>query len=115
MKNIKKSSMDALLNGLTGSVSVPEPVVEDSHVSTQQSDAPRRGRKKSEIKSERICTIINSELMNKVRVIADKENLAIKDIFTKGLALLVNAYEEKHGVVRVKQTKKGDVESVFDL
>jgi hypothetical protein len=114
MKNINQSSMDALLNGLTGNHSEAEETTNTAKNNTT-ADAPRRGRKKSEVKSERICTIISSELMNKVRTIADKENIAIKDIFTKGLSLLINAYEEKHGPVRVKQPKKGDVESVFDL
>ena len=85
--------MDALLNGLTGNHSEAEETTNTAKNNTT-ADAPRRGRKKSEVKSERICTIISSELMNKVRT---------------------NAYEEKHGPVRVKQPKKGDVESVFDL
>ncbi|MBR3455979.1 MAG: hypothetical protein IKH26_11730 [Bacteroidaceae bacterium] len=112
MKNINPSSMDALLNGLTGNNSAAQ--AEDDN-KNNQNETPRRGRKKSEVKMERICTIINAELMNKVRAIADKEHIAIKDIFTKGLTLLVNAYEEKHGTIRLRQTKKGDVESVFDL
>ncbi|MBR4365508.1 MAG: hypothetical protein IKP43_01865 [Bacteroidaceae bacterium] len=111
MKNINPSSMDALLNGLTGNVSDTQ--TEDNKNS--KNETARRGRKKSEVKMERICTIINAELMSKVRAIADKENIAIKDIFTKGLSLLVNAYEEKHGTIRLRQPKKGDVESVFDL
>ena len=105
--------MDALLNGLTGNNANQQ--AEQTESKNGTGETPRRGRKKAEAKSERICTIINAELMNKVQAIADKENIAIKDIITKGLTLLVDAYEEKHGTIRLRQARKGDVESVFDL
>lgn len=74
----------------------------------------RRGRKAMGKDEERISTIVNHVMYNKCKSIADMEGLAIKDVINKGLEMVVTAYEEKHGPVRVKSIrKKGDINNIF--
>lgn len=114
MSNQKKNrekAMDALFGGLT----MP------SSSNTKKEETPSKevsdSKKNYSIENERVCTIINSEIMAKVRVIAGKEHLSIRDIFEYGLKYLVHDYESRNGTIHLRdpKTKKGNVSSVFSI
>ena len=67
------------------------------------------------VKKESVTTIVDIDLMNKVRAISKKEGLPITAIFEVGLRMAVQNYEEKNGPVRAYKNKKKDVGDVFDL
>jgi len=67
------------------------------------------------VKKESVCTVVDVDLMNKVRAIAKKEDLSITTIFEVGLKMAVQTYEAKNGPIRVKQSKKKEIDDVFGL
>ena len=74
----------------------------------------RRGRKPMGKEEERISTIVKCELYSKCKAIAATENIPIKDVVNKGLELVVAAYEEKHGPIKIKRSRKpGDINDIF--
>lgn len=114
----KKFDTSDLLNGLTGGTQSGQFSNDtDSRPSTpQRSDngGLRRGRKPMSAEEERISTIVNSEKYAKIKTIAHIENLPIKDVVDKGFDLTIEAYEAKHGPVRIKKNrKKGDINDIF--
>lgn len=65
----------------------------------------------------KICTKMTIELHEKLKVIAQKEDIDIKDIIELGCSQLVSKYEEKHGKIRVSINPHGkakkDVGDIF--
>ena len=57
---------------------------------------------------EHVCTLIETGQMAKVRAIADREGIALKDIFAVGLNMAIASYEQKNGEIRVKKAKRGN-------
>lgn len=119
-KKINQSSMDELM----GALITPSNLHEESAPSTSSSSSveddasdgvtqPRRGRPKKE--KERICTSVNMVTMEKLRAISDKEHISLTDLITLALDRLVGSYELKHGPIKAKAKKKGDIEKVFNL
>lgn len=112
----KKFDTSDLLTGLT---SPQDPVANEeqpSGVSSPRasSGGSRRGRKPMGAEEERISSIVNRELYSKCKAIAAIENIPIKSIMNKGMELAVAAYEEKHGPVKVKRTRKpGNISDIF--
>ena len=94
--------MSDLLNNLTS-----EPEVETG----------RRVKTGSKVKKqmEHVCTLIESGKMAKVRAIAEREGIALKDIFAAGLNMAISNYEQKNGEIRVKKAKKGNASAVFGM
>lgn len=113
-KKINTSAMDELMGGLISAPVEEQESLQGVSSPEVKSKESKRGRKKSE-NTERICTIVNSELISKVRAIASKEGLNISSILNVGMELAIKNYESKHGPVRVHQSKKGDVNNVFDI
>ena len=64
---------------------------------------------------EHVCTLIETGLMAKVRAIADREGIALKDIFAVGLNMAIANYEQKNGEIRVKKAKRGNASEVFGM
>ena len=54
------------------------------------------------------------ELYEKMRIIAQRAGLTIKDVNEKFQRNGVKAYEKKYGVIRIPQSGKVDLDSVFD-
>ena len=120
-KKINKDSMSALIGGLVGQPDIPETDINEQSEApvspsptSQEVNASRRGRP-SGIKKESVCTVVDVELMNKVRAIAKKEDIAITSIIEVGLRMAVQNYEEENGPIRVKQNKKKGLGDVFSL
>ena len=64
---------------------------------------------------EHVCTLIETGQMAKVRAIADREGIALKDIFAVGLNMAIASYEQKNGEIRVKKAKRGNASEVFGM
>lgn len=121
MSKINKDSMDALFGSLVGEPLHQEPAQTKTATPPSSATTPgkeastsRRGRP-SGVKKESVCTIVDVDLMNKVRAIAKKEDLSITTIFEVGLKMAVQNYEAKNGPIRVRQSKKKDIGDVFGL
>lgn len=109
-KSINSNAMDSLLQGLTGKTE------EQEAVPTQEcpSEAPSPTRRKEKPRYEVISTMVDPDVMSKVRTIADIEGVVIKEIIGVGLDMFIRKYEELHGKVRVKKPRKGDISQIFN-
>lgn len=102
MKMSKKEfDMSSLVSGLTGESE------EQSETRTQTTK-----RKKP---MEHVCTLIAVEQMAKVRTIAEREGIAIKDIIAIGLRMAIGNYEAKNGEIKIRKQKRGNASDVFGM
>lgn len=74
-----------------------------------------RGRPVKNVEAtENFCGRADSVKLAKIRTVAEKENIPIKDLYNLAFDLFIQAYEEKHGTIRVKaKQSKGDVNSLI--
>ena len=100
-KNRKEFDMSQLVSGLTGDQ-------EEQSATTTQTVK----RKKP---MEHVCTLIATEQMAKVRTIAEREGIAIKDIIAVGLRMAISNYEAKNGEIKVRKAKRGNASDVFGM
>ena len=108
----KKGAMDELFRGLT------TPSSPSAQQDSEQSAAPVSSRqKKYKEENERVCTIMEVAVMNKLRYIAGKEGLALRDLFGTSAKLLIKEYEKEHGEIHARKSKakKGDVSKLFNI
>ncbi len=110
--------MSRLLGGLTGSKSEEK----TESAGTQPESRPQEGtsdvEKKKSLKSgseERFCTIVDVEQIEKIRMIAAKEDVTIKDLVSLAFDVIIKKYESLHGKIKVNKHKKGNLRDVFDL
>lgn len=83
---------------------------------TVKLNQPKRGRPALNEKIIRFCTMADEEKVAKIRTIAAREGLPIKDLMNLAFTRLINEYESKYGVVRIPKNKKGgDLSKIFDL
>lgn len=63
---------------------------------------------------QRVCVIMNSDKMEKVREMAFRETLTIKEVMEAALDLAIERYEATHGEIRPnKAARTGDVTKLF--
>lgn len=91
---MNNDSLDALFTGLTGT---PQESTPSKAVSRSRRKA--RKNKPSVDKKERFCTIVSSDLLHKIRLIANREGLQIKDVVNAAFEKALKSYERKHGVI----------------
>ena len=91
---MNNDSLDALFTGLTGTY-------QESKLSKAASHSQKKARKNkpSVNKEERFCTIVSSDLLHKIRLIASREGLQIKDVVNAAFEKALKSYERKHGVI----------------
>ena len=76
----------------------------------------KRGRPALPGKVIRFCTMADEDKVIKIRTIAAREGIAIKDLMNLAFDKIIKEYESKYGAVRLPKIKKGgDVSKVFDL
>lgn len=93
-----------------------ENLASDAGAETEQNRVSRTRRQSSEKrKMEHVCTLVDVEQMAKIRAIAEREGIALKDIFAVGLNMAISNYEQKNGTIRIKPTKKGNASDVFGV
>ena len=101
--NKKEFDMSQLVNGLTG----------DQESESQTERRAQAVKRKKPM--EHVCTLVSVEQMAKVRTIAEREGIALKDIFAVGLSMAISSYEAKNGEIRVKKAKRGNACEVFGV
>ena len=114
----KKAAINKLFAGITAPTSstpATSSADDTGNESSQESLSPRQ--KKYNEENERFCSLVNSELMYKVRYIATTEDMKIKEVVEIAFKKLVNEYEAECGVIRVRtaKSKKGDVSKVVNV
>lgn len=111
--------MSSLLDGLT---SVKAATTEVQQPESPAATAPSKEKAKSRTgiesiskggSKERICTSIDSTVMNKIRAISEKEGVLINELITLGLEQVIAKYEDTHGQIRPKKGNKGKIENIF--
>lgn len=114
----KKEQIDNAMNELLGGLTANQGGTgqEPSQKETAREETSPAQQKYRE-KYERVCTIQEVELMNKVREIARREGVPIKSIIEFMLQNGVKTYESNNGVLRVRKTKgkKGDLSEAFGM
>ena len=60
---------------------------------------------------ERFCTIVQSDTLRKIRIIANREGLQIKEVVNAAFDKAIKSYERKHG--KVDGDMKGDASNLF--
>lgn len=113
-KDFSNGAMSELMEGLTNG-NTSNSGTGSNQEQKERSLSSRQRKYKEE--NERVCTIINVELMNKARYIADKEGINIREVFEAGLNFAIKDYESKNGPIHTRKTKskKGDAKKVFDI
>lgn len=102
---MNNDKLDALFTGLTGTAEAPEPKTPKTVIVTKGKkpaigkDRIRQKASEKARQKERFCTIVSSDVMRKIRTIATREGLQIKDVVEAALVKAVNGYERKHGVI----------------
>lgn len=115
-KTIDPDAMSSLLDGLTSG----RPSIENTQSSSPATSVfsngeptPQTGTVQKNSGKERICTTIDKTVMNKIRVISEKEGVQINELIGLGLDMLISKYEETHGQVRPKKENRGDINNIF--
>ncbi len=101
------NKLDALFSGLTGAHENQEKAAEQpKKQGNKQQMSARAKQKEHEQKNheERFCTIVNSDTLKKIRIIANREGLPIKDVVDAAFDKAISSYERKHG--KIEEVKK---------
>lgn len=111
---MNNKSLDALFTGLTGTTQ--QQPAKQSPVRREQEthavkEASAKQQQEEKVAEERFCSIVQSELLNKIRIIAKRERLQIKDVVNAAFDKAIKSYERKHG--RIDDGVKGDVNNLF--
>ena len=109
---MKGNELDALFMGLTGNTdSIQEknpdkqvPVKGNKH--TAGKDRLRQKSLEQARNQERFCTIVDSGVLKKIRTIATREGLQIKDVVEASFIKAIDGYERKHGVIEENSKRK---------
>ena len=101
-----ESKFDALFSGLTGKQ-------EETAKTPQQTvtEGSNKGKKKVKRNEEHFCTIVDSDIIKKIRIIAIRERLQIKDVVDAAFVKAILSYERKHGPI--DDSIKGDTKNLF--
>lgn len=106
---MNNNNLDALFTSLTGG-NIEETVRKQPTASLPSVDE-RKGRQttsSTKQPEERFCTIVSSALLRKIRIIANREGLQIKEVVNAAFEKAVKSYERKYGTVdgEVKRSAK---------
>ena len=110
---MNNKNLDALFTGLTGTVKSSSEGQDVMEKQAQTSDltvlTERQSREKPA--EERFCTIVQSDTLRKIRIIANREGLQIKEVVNAAFDKAIKSYERKHG--SVDGAMKGDASNLF--
>ena len=106
-------NLDALFTGLTGTVKSSSEGQDTMEKQAQTSDlpVPTERQFKEKPAEERFCTIVQSDTLRKIRIIANREGLQIKEVVNAAFNKAIKSYERKHG--SVDGAMKGDASNLF--
>lgn len=101
-----KRNLDALFNGLT--VTQASDTSDKSDMPEESSVQSISSRKKkastSPVTEQRFCSIVKTDTMNKIRAIAKRQGLQVKDIVQTAFEIVVDNYESKFGEIQLGQS-----------
>lgn len=109
-------SLDALFTGLTVTGNPPKetenkPIPEKGKKGKSLSARDKQRQLEKERQEERFCTIVRSDILKKVRIIATREGLQIKDVVEAAFEKAISNYEHKHG--KIEDDPKKNVKDLF--
>lgn len=109
-------SLDALFTGLTVTGNPPKetenkPIPEKGKKGKALSARAKQRQLEKERQEERFCTIVSSDLLKKVRIIATREGLQIKDVVEAAFVKAISNYERKHG--KIEEDPKKNIKDLF--
>ena len=110
---MNNKNLDALFTGLTGTVKSSSEGQDTMEKQAQTSDlpVPTERQFKEKPAEERCCTIVQSDTLRKIRIIANREGLQIKEVVNAAFNKAIKSYERKHG--SVDGAMKGDASNLF--
>lgn len=110
---MNNKNLDALFTGLTGTVKSSSEGQDTMEKQAQTSDlpVPTERQFKEKPAEERFCTIVESDTLRKIRIIANREGLQIKEVVNAAFNKAIKSYERKHG--SVDGAMKGDASNLF--
>ena len=110
---MNNKNLDALFTGLTGTVKSSSEGQDTMEKQAQTSDlpVPTERQFKEKPAEERFCTIVQSDTLRKIRIIANREGLQIKVVVNAAFNKAIKSYERKHG--SVDGAMKGDASNLF--
>lgn len=75
---------------------------------------PKKGTQRESLTQgyTRACMVVNAEKYAKMRAISLLETLSIKEVMEAAMDLAIEAYEAKHGVIKV-EGGRGDASTLF--
>ena len=118
-----KNRLDALFSGLTRAKDSEDKQQTEQEstdnvpatIPTKAKVGKARARQKkyeSEKQEERFCTIVKTEQIKKLRIIAKREGLQIKDVVEAAFGKAITAYERKHG--KIEETPRKNIKALFE-
>lgn len=109
-----KRNFDYLVNNVIGTPKQKCAAEKTEQVEAVTRENIKRGRPKNTEATENFCGRADSSKLAKIRTVAEKENISIKELYNLAFDLFIKAYEEKHGTIKVKTKQiKGDVNSII--
>lgn len=110
---MNNKNLDALFTGLTGTVKSSSEGQDTMEKQAQTSDlpVPTERQFKEKPAEERFCTIVQSDTLRKIRIIANREGLQIKEVVNAAFNKAIKSYERKHG--SVDGAMKGGASNLF--
>ena len=109
---MNNKNLDALFTGLTGTQISPtseQPANQEPNVRVKNLDTERE--LSEEVTEERFCTIVQSDILRKIRIIANREGLQIKEVVNAAFEKAIKSYERRNGPVGGRM--KGDAKNLF--
>lgn len=104
--NTNDNQQDVLLADLTKNVSYGKADKPEEALKTADVDVIPANNKKKNIKQsvygwDRFCFVCDKSLIAKVKTIAEKEGLTIRELMEHMITIGINRYERKNGTVNV--------------
>lgn len=108
--------LDALINGLTATEAYTNESRTQTPVTPKRKSkaAPSRAKQKKQEEGRnevRFCTIVDSDVIKKIRIIATREGLQIKNVVEAALEKAICIYEHKYGVI--EEDPKKNLKKLF--
>ena len=110
---MNNKNLDALFTGLAGTPKTSSSELPSANkVSEAAEKHANTSRQSSEsVSEERFCTIVQSEILRKIRIIANREGLQIKEVVNAAFEKAIKSYERRNGPVDGRM--KGDAKNLF--